>query len=101
MSLSAAQWSQVETLFADTVGLPQTARGPALDRATLDPAVRSELEALLAAADGGSDFLSRPVSLVGGARVDSLVAGARLGPWRVLRLIGRGGMGEVYEAERA
>lgn len=98
MSLSAAQWSQVEALFAAAVDLPEGLRGPKLDRAGLDPAVRTEVEALLGAADEGGDFLARPATVVS---TDSLLAGARLGPWRVLRLIGRGGMGEVYEAERA
>ncbi len=102
MSLTAAQWSQVETLFADAVDLPQTERRQQLDWATFDPAVRAELEALLAAADSGGDFLSRSATVVStGSALDSLAAGARLGPWRVLRLIGRGGMGEVYEAQRA
>jgi len=100
MTLSAAQWSQVEALFADAVDLPRAARGPTLERAALDGPVLTELLALLAAADSGGDFLSRPVTVVSSG-VDLLGTGTRLGPWRVLRLVGRGGMGEVYEAERA
>ena len=100
MSLSAAQWSQVEALFAEAVDLPRASRGPTLERVALDGAVLTELLALLAAADSGGDFLSRPVMVVSSA-IESLGTGTRLGPWRVLRLVGRGGMGEVYEAERA
>ena len=100
MSLSAAQWSQVEALFAEAVDLPRASRGPTLERVALDRAVFTELLALLAAADSGGDFLSQPVMVVSSA-IESLGTGTRLGPWRVLRLVGRGGMGEVYEAERA
>ncbi|MEE4637712.1 MAG: serine/threonine-protein kinase [Wenzhouxiangella sp.] len=35
------------------------------------------------------------------ARADSRLAGRRLGPWRILRPLGRGGMGSVYLGERA
>jgi tRNA A-37 threonylcarbamoyl transferase component Bud32/Tfp pilus assembly protein PilF len=37
----------------------------------------------------------------GEAPGNTLAAGAELGPWRVLRCIDSGGMGSVYEAERA
>jgi len=88
MSLSAAQWSQVEALFAEAVDLPRASRGPTLERVALDGAVLTELLALLAAADSGGDFLSRPVMVVSSA-IESLGTGTRLGPWRVLRLVGR------------
>jgi tetratricopeptide (TPR) repeat protein/tRNA A-37 threonylcarbamoyl transferase component Bud32 len=102
MGLSTAQWSQVEALFAEMVDLSPDARNRKLDRASADPLVRAELDALLVAADSGGDFLVRPASVVSTQpATGSLVAGERVGPWRVLRLVGRGGMGEVYEAERA
>jgi serine/threonine-protein kinase len=102
MNLSPAQWSQVEVLFADSIALPPAQRRGHLEQRATDPAVRAEVEALLTAAETGDDFLSRPASVLStDLPADSLSAGARLGPWRVLRLIGRGGMGEVYEAERA
>jgi hypothetical protein len=83
MSLSAAQWSQVEVLFADALALPPAQRCRQLDGRTGDPAVRAEVEALLSAADSGAGFLASPAAVVGkGALGDSLLAGARLGPWR-------------------
>ncbi|MEO0815241.1 MAG: hypothetical protein AAFY60_20440, partial [Myxococcota bacterium] len=35
------------------------------------------------------------------AKHEALPTGTRLGPWRIVRPIGRGGMAEVYLAERA
>lgn len=48
----------------------------------------------------GRDSLSNSVGSLGGAHDPAarFAAGARLGPYEIGRLIGRGGMGEVYEA---
>jgi len=65
------------------------------------PALQARVERLLAA-EQAATFLDRPVRLsrLGETRRDSL-EGTLLGPYRVLREIGQGGMGSVYLAERA
>ncbi len=82
------------------------AAAPAARRALLDelrassPALAEELLAMLDATPtaAGLEIESR---LGLGDSAPSLAAGARVGPWRLLRFLARGGMGEVYLAERA
>jgi tetratricopeptide (TPR) repeat protein len=102
----AIDWAAVETLFPDLLELPPAKRGAFLDRHCRNaPALRRELEAMLAAS-GHASVLDRTPQVrahadAGEADVEQLVAGDRVGAWRILRPIGRGGMGEVYLAERA
>src|SRR6185437_4831559 len=66
-----------------------------------DAAAAAEVASLLAAAASCGDFLSQP-AMPGatGEAPTRLQDGVRIGAWRVVREIGYGGMGEVYEAER-
>ena len=68
------------------------------------PELRAEVERLLAAHGRAGDFIASPAMRdrrdVDVATDESLV-GRRVGPYRVVREIGRGGMGAVYLAERA
>ena len=99
----ARTWEQFEELFEQARELPEEARPGFLDVACAgDAALRKEVEGLLAAcapdrALSIERFVTddpRPT-----ADVDPWL-GQCLGPWRLNRLIGRGGMGFLYRAAR-
>jgi hypothetical protein len=82
--------------------LPEARRGEARrDLNTDDPLVDAEIDSLLTAIERSAGFLTTmPWSHDNDVPPDTAV-GARFGAWRVTRLVGSGGMGDVYEAIRA
>ena len=97
-ALDAAAYERLFDLFGAARGLPPPERRALLDRACGDqPALRAELEAMLAASDeGGALELERALVL---RDADADAAPEFIGPYRVLRRLARGGMGEVHLAE--
>ena len=72
-----------------------------LDRSCADDnAMRKEVEELIAASEREDDFLERPVFRLPPEFAPEGLAGRRLGAYRLVKCIGRGGMGSVYLAER-
>jgi len=88
----------VRELFDAAVELPPQERARYLAEHAPDEPVRRQVEALLAA-DCGESLVVRAV---GQAARDLLAEPGelRLGPYRTVRLLGRGGMGAVYLAVR-
>jgi tetratricopeptide (TPR) repeat protein len=95
-----AAWEEAKRVFMEAMEQPAAERGAYLDRACAqDAMLRGEVESLIENHDDADSFFEQP-PVVQAVRTDPLI-GQRVGAHRVLRTIGRGGMGIVYLAERA
>ncbi len=102
-------WQQIEALFDAAWEQPGHARERWLREQPVPEPVLARVLSLLVSAQASSGFLE-PAAAVDHAgsgdaatreQANSLLqTGDHAGPWRVLRRIGCGGMGEVYEVER-
>ncbi|MBY6203599.1 serine/threonine-protein kinase [Halomonas denitrificans] len=107
--LTPARRRLLDRLFDELLDLGDSARRSRLDRlAHSHPRLHAHLARLAAAADPDDDEFMTAFGRVGAAALASLDAcdepmagGTRVGDWRLLETVGRGGMGQVYRAERA
>jgi Tol biopolymer transport system component len=91
--MQAERWVKVDELYQAAMAQPPEKRTEFLSRACPDDAeLREEVRSLLAQT-AGSFLESGPVSAL-----KTLSAGAKLGHFEIVGLLGRGGMGEVYRA---
>jgi non-specific serine/threonine protein kinase/serine/threonine-protein kinase len=90
----------VKALFDEVADLEPAAAEARLAASTAPAAVVAEVRSLLDWDRGAGDFLETAAPSLRGLDVEPLV-GQSLGSWRVVDVVGQGGMGVVDRAERA
>ena len=111
--MKAEDWQQIKSLFHAAVEMEGGERQAFLTEACAgDEGLRRRVETLLVAHEEAGPFLVSPALVDAGvvsaderqqvlADTAGLLAGQRIGPYEIVREIGRGGMGTVYLAVRA
>jgi len=100
---ASARWATLQTLLETALDLPEAERAAFVAEHTAGaPGLGDELEDLLRAADAVPAFLdAAPAwSLSEGDGAEPNLDGRRIGPYRIVRELGRGGQGRVFLAER-
>jgi len=104
--MNPSRWERVQTLFHLAADLPADERGGYVrSECEDDPTVADEVLSMLEADARGDSLLDRDVSHLARAVLDSpsvpVLPMDSFGPYRITNMLGEGGMGVVYLANRA
>jgi tRNA A-37 threonylcarbamoyl transferase component Bud32 len=101
----ADRWAQIERLLDEALALPADARASFVERnCGGDADLLREVSSLIDAVAASDGFLEPHAASAADPLQDAgatLASGSLIGAWAIQRLLGRGGMSEVYLAERA
>ncbi|MBE7507649.1 MAG: serine/threonine protein kinase [Planctomycetia bacterium] len=94
-------WRQAKDHFFAALDQPEATRESFVQAHCADPAVRAEVMRLLHLHAHSGEFLQTPIGTAAAApTAGDVLVGRQLGEFKILRRIGAGGMGVVYEAEQ-
>jgi eukaryotic-like serine/threonine-protein kinase len=108
--MTGEHWREVKSIAADAFDVPEHERAAFVDaRCAANDSLRREVLALVASTISAAPLYEQPVMTVDSLRTVMLEAenasasfiGRRVGAYRLVAEIGRGGMGAAYLAERA
>ena len=107
--MNSELWKRVEEILDQALEVPEDERAALVEAATGgDPALRAEVERMLRACAASEGMLDDPPPLVARDVLDAapepvpeLAPGTIVGQYRIVDLLGRGGMGAVFLAERS
>jgi eukaryotic-like serine/threonine-protein kinase len=102
--MDRARWQRVQSLFHEASNLPESGRRAFLDAACDDPSIVSDVLAMLREDATDSSLLDQDVARVAVQMLDGNApfpsGSPAFGKYRIKSMLGQGGMGVVYLAER-
>lgn len=99
--MDGARWNRIQGLFHNAADLPEAERQSFLSSACgSDAGLMAEVLAMIKEDARGASLLDRDVAHVADRILDRGVTFKKLGPYQIKSVLGEGGMGVVYLAER-